>query len=233
MRKLTLVVVAVMLRLCSPGQAEVYTDATSFQNAIGGASLTSSPLYSSTYGDAYGNFSPPAQRAGTNFTAPVEGSISGQFGCFGNKNPCNGAYRETITFPIAVTAIEGQLSLFDETLAFSTSESLLGLSKSLLVSQYLSPNLLGSPNQYEGFYAETFAPTRTLTFNWIPGLYSADARAEFTLSSALVLVDTPEPATWAILLMPMLGIVISRGEPKALRALILSTDMNEDTVDFG
>lgn len=186
-----------MAAVYARAEAAVYTDAKLFQAATVGAKSISSPLYSAIYTDAYGSFSPPATVAGVLFTRPIAGAITGQFGCFGNQNPCRGAYRETITLPYQITALSGQLSYYDQGIDGTGANSF-----NLPLSAFSE-----SPFGYSGFYAETFAPTNTLTFSWGPGFRSYDESANFTLSTALFIVATPEPAALALLLAPIFGTI--------------------------
>lgn len=81
-----------------------------------------------------------------------------------------------------------------------------------------------SPFNYIGFYGQTFAPTDTLTLIWQPGVppSSADAFAGFNLTSAVVLVATPEPTTAAFMqrcreyYTPLSGGVVAEPRPNTI-----------------
>lgn len=215
MVRAALFVFALVAVFASQARAVTYLDAIPFLAAAGAAADTvqTSPIYTAISQDAFGTYNLASNRGGLHgLTTPNTGVISGSFSCAEPISQCFGSYAITITFPYTIVGFGGKLNYFDQ-----ATSSYLNLSLKPVFDIPLS--ILGappytegrSPFNYIGFYGQTFAPTDTLTLIWQPGVppSSADAFAGFQLTSAVVLVATPEPTTAALLIAAMPAILFS------------------------
>jgi hypothetical protein len=129
------------------------------------------------------------------------GQLSGSFNC--NSfiyGPCLGVTSISYTLPFEIIGLAG-------TLNYNVGPGQLSdVGFFEFPRNSLAPD--GNPYRYTGFWGDTFAPTRTLTLNWLPG----DLSASFSLTNAQVVraVRVPEPGTLALLGTALLGLLAVR-----------------------
>lgn len=151
------------------------------------------------------------------------GSLKGHFECVSPISGCLGAHTITYTLPFEITGLAGDLDL-----------GIWYLGSLSVIPFFELTDAMGGPysypdhpyGTYEGFWGTTFEPTKSLTIVWTPGLGSADAGANFSLSNLLVLTGgassavtaVPEPASMAIFGVGLAGLLTLRGRRNKARS---------------
>jgi hypothetical protein len=180
-----------------------YTPATRFDLVYTGGPLDVGFPYPVFNPNEYAN-----RGGGMGFNTPASteaGQIGGSFGCHSAYYRCLGAHTITYKLPYEIVGISGMLDLNNP---WGGQLSDIGFFEFPL--NYVAPD--GHPYRYRGFWADTFAPTDTLTIVWSPGVRNADSIANFLLTDAQVVraVRVPEPGTLALLGTALLGLLAVR-----------------------